>query len=161
MSTPKRVTPQSNPIDSPIQERETTRFAILPWVANVPHWVPKPKDPIFTDMQAKTYKYVDDQVNTSKVIMRKATMLQENGVFFKEIVDLRTQQLLHHIAARAEERGMQINAKKTSLMLASAATSFEPRVRVDLGGETKGASYLKILGRSGLSTWKYQFSYDH
>ena len=59
----------------------------------MPHWVPKPKEPTFTDTDAKTYKYVDDQVNTSKVNMRKAKLLEEDGVFFKEIVDLRTQGL--------------------------------------------------------------------
>ena len=147
MSTPTRVAPQASPTDSPIQAREAVKFAILPRVANVPHWVPKPKDPTFTDSKANTYKYVDDQVNTSKVNMRKARMLVEDGVFFKEIIDLRTQNLLQHIATRAEDRGMQINAKKTSLMLVSAATSFQPRVCVELGGElVKGSDKLKILG---------------
>ena len=95
----------------------------------------------------KTYKYVDDQVNSSKVNMRKAKLLEEDGVFFKEIVDLRIQGLLSHIATRAEERGMLINAKKTSLMLVSAASSFQSRIQVNLGGDSiKGLSSLKILG---------------
>ena len=53
MSTPTRVTPQTALSESPIQARETVRFAILPRVANVPHWVPKPKDPTFTDRDEK------------------------------------------------------------------------------------------------------------
>ena len=44
--------------------------------------------------------------------MRKARLLVEDGTFFKEVVDHRTQGLLNHIAGRAEERGMAINEKK-------------------------------------------------
>ena len=79
--------------------------------------------------------------------MRKARLLTENGAFFKEVIDLKTQGLLQHITDRAESRGMLINAKKTGLMLVSAATSFDPRVRIQLGGEViKGSDSLKILG---------------
>ena len=121
---------------------------MLPRVANIPPWISKPKDPIFKKVGIRTYKYVDDELNSSKVNMRKATMLtDENGNSFKEIVDLSTQRLLQHIASNAEERGMKINAKKTGLMLVSAATSFEARVRIQLNGETiEGTDSLKVLG---------------
>ena len=75
---------------------------------------------------------MDDEVNTSKVNMRQAKLLVDGKILFKEIVDLRTQDLLSHIATRAEAKGMQINAKKTGLMLVSAAASFQPRIRVNL-----------------------------
>ena len=147
MSTPSRVGAADIPTESPIAARETVRFSLLPGVANVPHWIQKPKDPIFNEGSIKTLKYVDDEINCNKVNMRKARLLIEDGVFFKEIVDLRTQRLLQHIADCAENRGMVINAKKTGLMLVSAATSFEARVRVQLGNETiKGSDHLKILG---------------
>ena len=116
-------------------------------MANVLPWIRKPKNPLFTEGTLKSYKFVDDGVNSSKVNKKKATLLVEDGEFFKEIVDLRTQGHLEHMARRAEERGMAINAKKTGLMLVSAATSFKARVRVKLGGETVIESdSLKILG---------------
>ena len=41
---------------------------------------------------------------------------------------------------------MSINAKKTGLMLVSAATSFEPRVKIQLDGQTiSGTDSMKIL----------------
>ena len=82
-STPRRVNQGSELLDSPIQRREPLDFAILPRVANVPHWVKKPKDPEFKPAPIKTYKFVEDEVNTSKVNMRKAKLLVDNGVFFK------------------------------------------------------------------------------
>ena len=95
----------------------------------------------------KSYKFVDDGVNTSKVNMRKAKLLVEEGIFFKEVVDIRTQRHLKHIATKAEDRGMTINADKTGLMLISAATSFQARVRITLQNElVKGADSMKILG---------------
>ena len=38
--------------------------------------------------------------------MRKAKLLVEDSVFFKEVVDTRTQGHLEHVRRRAEERGM-------------------------------------------------------
>ena len=79
--------------------------------------------------------------------MRQAKLLVEGDLFFKEIVDLRSQGLLEHIAAKAETKGMAINAAKTGLMLVSAASSFEARTRLELGGETViGQPSMKILG---------------
>ena len=146
-STPVRVSHRQNPTESPIAAPNTAEFAILPRVANVPPWLRRPKDPTFTSGSISTYKYVDDEVNTSKVNMKKAKMLVENGEFFKEVRDLRTQGLLEHIAHQAELQGMSINAAKTGLMLVSAATSFTPRVQVQLQGETIcGTDKMKILG---------------
>ena len=146
VSTPKRVNmPPSEITESPVQGAPP--FEILPRVANVPHWVPKPKDPIFRPGDLHTYKYVDDEVNTSVVNMRKAKLLIGEEGFFKEVIDNRTQGLLNHIATKAEARGMAINAKKTGLMMVSAATSFEARVSVKLGDQTiKGAKSMKLLG---------------
>ena len=146
-STPKRVGPVCNTAASPIPLRPTQDFTILPRVANVPHWVKKPKDPCFRPSSINTYKFVDDQVNTNKVNMRQAKLLVENNVFFKEIVDLRTERLLEHIASKAKDKGMAINASKTGLMLVSAASSFEARTRLNLGGQKiEGQDSMKILG---------------
>ena len=83
----------------------------------------------------------------NKINMRQAKLLVEGSTFFKEVVDTKTQDLLEHIAARAEEKGMSINAAKTGLMLVSAATSFTPRIKLKLGGETvTGQDSMKILG---------------
>ena len=145
-STPQRIGPTRELHESPIPERRQA-VAFLPRVANVPLWYKKPKDPTFVTGQVKTYKFVDDEVNTSKVNMKQARLLVEEETFFKEVVDLRTQGLLQHIADRAKERGMAINASKTNLMLVSAATSFTPRTRVELDGETvRGSDKIKILG---------------
>ena len=149
MSTPVRVGRSAAEItESPIARvGADIDYAILPRVANVPHWIRKPKDKIYHDKPIKTYKYVDDQVNTSKVNMRRATLLVNDGVFFKDIVDLKTQALLTHIANKAKAKGMAINAAKTGLMLVSAASSFDPRVRIKLEGETvTGQERMKILG---------------
>ena len=74
-------------------------------------------------------------------------MLEEGGTFFKEIIDTRTQSLLTHVAGRAAKQGMAINAAKTGLMIVSAATSFQPKTRVILNGETiLGKKELKVLG---------------
>ena len=146
-STPVRVRSVDEPAASPIVGAGVQSFALLPRVANVPPWIKKPKDPAYSQGELKSYKFVDDGVNSNKVNMRQARLLTEDGAFFKEIVDIRTQNHLERVTARAEERGMLINASKTGLMLVSAATSFEARVRVQVGGETiKGSNSLKILG---------------
>lgn len=112
-----------------------------------PPWIKKPKDPEFRYDRTKTYKYVDDEVNTSKVNMRKARLLLEGDQYFKEIVDTRSQNLLQHIASRARQRGMAINAAKTGLMIVSAASSFKPRVRLELEGqEITGQDSMRVLG---------------
>ena len=133
--------------ESPIAAREGCDFTILPWVANVPPWLPKPKDPHFKSGAVKSYKFVDDNVNTCKINMRQAKMLTENGVCFKEIVDKRTEALLQHVSDKALNKGMIINASKTSLMCMSAAKSFKAKVRVSLEGESVMSNdKLKILG---------------
>lgn len=79
--------------------------------------------------------------------MRRARLLVEDGVNFKEIVDTKTQALLRHVSERAREKGMSINEKKTGLMLVSAATSFQARTRVSLDEETiHGKDCMKVLG---------------
>ena len=146
-STPRRVGRDSEISDSPIPKRPGQEFDILPRVANVPPWIRKPKDPEFKSTPIKTYKYVDDEVNTNKVNMKKAKLLVENGEFFKEIVDIKTQNLLHHNATAAQNKGMVISAAKTGLMLVSAATSFDARVRITLGNQTiTGQDPMKLLG---------------
>ena len=147
VSTPIRVQSTAEITESPIPRSLEQEFTMLPRVANIPHWIRKPKDPTYNEGILKSYKFVDDGVNTSKVNMRKARMLVEDGSFFKEIIDLRTQNHIEKVKRRAEEKGMAINAQKTGLMLVSAATSFEARVRVNIGGETvTGSDSLKILG---------------
>ena len=123
MSTPVRVNQPAKITESPVAA--ATNFTILPRVANILHWIQRPKDPIFKPTKPSTYKYVDDKVNTNKVNMKKARLLVEDDVFFKEVIDVQTLTLLQHMADRARERGMAINAKKTGLMLVSAATSLE------------------------------------
>lgn len=114
---------------------------------NVPHWIQRPKDPKFNEGEIKSYKFVDDSINTSVVNMCKANLLVEEGHFFKEVVDLRTQGLLQHISTKAKDRGMQINAAKTSLVCISAATSFEARIRLTLDNQTvQGQDNIKIQG---------------
>ena len=85
-------------------------------MANVPPWLRKPKDPRFIDTPLKSYKYVDDNVNTSQVNIKQARLLTEGDTTLKEIVDLRTQSHLEHVATNAELKGMAINAEKTGLM---------------------------------------------
>ena len=92
-------------------------------------------------------KFVDDQVNMETVNMRKAKLLVEEGAFFKDVVPVGTERLLEHITTNAEGKGMKINEKKTSLMLVSAATSFDSRARITLRDETvRGSKSMKILG---------------
>ena len=145
-STPTRVRGTANLTDSPIAKAHGADFEMLPRVANVPPWIKKAKDPVYNEGKLNSYKFVDDGVNTSKVNMRKARLLVEDGVFFKEVIDLRTQRHLEHIITKAEERGMAINTGKTGLMLISAATSFQARVRISLQNKLiKGADSMKIL----------------
>ena len=159
-STPSRVGNTLETCASPIQippHTEGINFEFLPRVANVPHWTHKPKDPIFRPTRPKSYKFVDDNVNTSVINMRKAKLLVEEGVFFKDVRDRTTERLLQHVSKKAEEKGMIINSKKTSLMCVSASTSFEPRVRVDLNNETiTGSDSLRILGVTLSSDCSYR-----
>ena len=147
-STPMRVGSRPSTAESPIMATTPPpSIELLPRVANAPHWIPKPKDPAFHCGKIKSYKFVDDGVNTNKVNMKRAQLLEDGTVHFKEIIDLRSQRLLEHVSRRAEDKGMLINASKTGLMLVSASTSFEARVRVELGGKTiTGADRLKLLG---------------
>ena len=93
-STPIRVRETNEPAFSLINGRSTQNFDLLPRVANVPPWIRKAKDPRYREGQIKSYKFVDDGVNTSKVNMQSARMLVDGGTCFKEIVDLRTQGLI-------------------------------------------------------------------
>ena len=85
-------------------QREGVGYEFLPRVANVPHWTRKPKDPIFKPAKPRSYKFVDDNVNTSVVNIWKARLLVDNGVFFKEEYDRTTERLLQHVSANAEKR---------------------------------------------------------
>ena len=146
-STPVRVRSTNELMESPIQAQPKQDFTLLPRVANAPPWIRKPKDPIYEEGRLHSYKFVDDNVNTSKVNMRKAKLLVEDEVFFKEVTDMRTQRHLEAVSRRARERGMAINADKTSLMLVSAATSFKARTSLKLDGKTiSGVDKLKVLG---------------
>ena len=147
-STPSRVRPSTvDAAESPIANRQHNNFKILPRVANIPPWIRKPKDPVFKEGRLKTYKYVDDELNTSVINMRKASLLMQDGVFFKEVTDLRTEGILQHISDRARLSGMKINALKTNLMCVSAAYSFRPRVSVTLDNQKiDGRDNLKLLG---------------
>ena len=145
-STPKRVKDQPETALSPIAGRREN-FRILPRVANVPPWILKPKDPRIRDAGIKSYKFVDDSVNTSPVNMRSAQLLEDESGQFKKIVDKRTESLLQHVAENAQCKGMKINAKKTSLMCVSAAVSFKPLVQVELDGQVVSCKEeMKILG---------------
>ena len=145
-STPVRVREPSEITMSPMQPTQRPQFEILPRVANVPHWVHKPKDPKIKMNPIRLYKFVDDGINSSSVNMRKAKLLVEEGVFFKEVVDIRTEALLNHIAENAQTKGMRINAKKTSIMCISAASSFNPRIRAVVQNQTViGLDSMKIL----------------
>ena len=104
VSTPTRVGPSSEYAASPIMQRANQSFELLPCVANVPNWIPRPKDPRFKEDDSNSYKFVDDGVNTSIVNMCRAKLLVEDGLFFKDVVDLRTQNLLQHISDRARAR---------------------------------------------------------
>ena len=146
-STPSRVRNVKEAIESPIPTRSNQQVSLLPRVANAPPWLRKPKDPRYDEGSIKSYKYVDDNVNTSKVNMKKARLLDEGGTLFKEVIDTRTQDLLTHVAKRAADIGMAINADKTGLMLMSAATSFDARTRLTVNGRTVlGSNTLKLLG---------------
>ena len=150
-STPVRVRQNEELTESPIARQNLSAsrqaFDLLPRVANVPPWLRKPKDPRFIDTPLKSYKYVDDNVNTSQVNMKKARLLTEGDVTFKEIVDLRTQGHLEHVAMNAERKGMAINAGKTGLMIVSAATSFQAKTQLKMGDKTiQGSNTLRILG---------------
>ena len=144
-STPKRVRNQPEAALSPIAGRQE-EFRILPRVANVPPWIPKPKDPKVRDIGLRSYKFVDDSVNTSPVNMRSAQLLEDETGPFKRVVDKRTESLLSHVTCNAVSKGMKINAKKTNLMCVSAATSFRPFVQVELEGQTISCQdKMKIL----------------
>ena len=132
---------------SPVANRRQS-FELLPRVANAPPpWVLKPKDPRLKDRGLRSYKFVDDSVNTSPVNMRSALLLEDCSGPFKKVVDIRMESLLCHVAVNATRKGMKINAKKTSLMCVSAATSFRPLVQIQLEDQTiTGQEKMKILG---------------
>ena len=116
MSTPKRVHggPRYDP-GSPIAPEPVQDFNILPRVANVPPWIRRPKDPTFRPRQIETKKFVDDGVNMSKINLRSASLLVEQGRYFKAVTDPNTEDLLNFIAANAQEKGMIINKKRRDL----------------------------------------------
>ena len=146
VSTPKRVSGQHEPQMSPIAGRRQ-EVQLLPRVANAPSWILRAKDPRIKDRGIRSYKFVDDSVNTSPVNMRGAILLEGEGGLFKQIKDKRTKSLLHHIANNATAKGMRINPAKTSLMCVSAAASFEPQVQIVMDGITiTGEKTMKILG---------------
>ena len=147
-STPKRVHDQPEAKMSPIPRNlQNQGFHLLPRVANAPPWILKPKDPRLVDRGLRSYKFVDDSVNTSPVNLRSAVLLEEGDVLFKNIVDKRTESLLRYVAGNAMNKGMKINASKTSLMCVSAATSFQLRVQVELEGQVIASlDKMRILG---------------
>ena len=147
-STPRRVRNVEELNMSPVQaSKNLPEFRMLPRVANVPPWLHKPKDPKIKKKSVKSYKFVDDGINTCPVNMRQAKLLVSSEGNFKEIVDKRTEGLLNHIAQAAGFKGMKINAKKTSLMCVSAASTFASKVRLQVQGQTvTSQNSMKILG---------------
>ena len=147
-STPKRVRDRPEMDMSPIASGACKRsFELLPRVANIPPWIQKPKDSRLKDRGLRSYKFVDDSVNTSPVNMRGAALLEQDGKFFKQIIHKRTENLLKHIAERAANKRMRINAARTSLICVSAAATFDSKVQVELDGQTiDGTNNMKILG---------------
>ena len=77
----------------------------------------------------KSVKFVDDNVNVGNVSMKECRLLEQNGNLVCETNDLRTQELLAHVAKNAENKGMKIIAAKTGLMCISAAQAITPRHR--------------------------------
>ena len=105
-------------------EREVAYFVFLPKAKNIPPWAKKQKDPTWVDAPITSFKYVDDSANVEKLNLRAEPRVQTTDGTFKKLVPQKTNELLEHIASKAQECGMIVNEAKTTLMCFSAATSF-------------------------------------
>ena len=67
---------------------------------------------------ARKFKYVDDGLIACKINMRSGEILsiRHNGKICQKKHDLLTQKLFRRVVARARERGMVVNNKKTRIL---------------------------------------------
>ena len=148
VSTPLRVTTtRRSPSLSPIRE-DGQEIDLLPRTANAPPWLRRPKDPKWVDKPPMNAKFIDDGIHLAKINMRLERLLYEHGKPIKCVHDSASQAMFNHIVKEASTRGMLVNAKKTALMVFSAATSFEARAILedDQGNKIHSTDSLKMLG---------------
>ena len=96
-------------------------------------------------------KFVDDGMAVTKVNMQTAKVAvgrREGGRPVKEKHDMQTQNVFRRVVARAEERGMVVNHKKTQLLCVSDALSYKAAAFIEDrdGLKLSSGGRLKVLG---------------
>ena len=147
-STPTRVSSNvPEPSLSPMPQIGRD-IELGPRVANVPPWLRTPKEKRWEDREPTVKKFIDDGINIDVVNMLAVQTTLEKNKPVKTVHPVKTQALLEHVTKRANQKGMVVNDKKTTIMCVSAATSYEARARVtDRNGENISSNRsMKVLG---------------
>ena len=98
---------------------------LLPTTRNVPEKLRKRIEPKWRDKTLTVRKFVDDNLQTYKVHMQATQMYREGTKTFKNPRVIKSERMFNHIADRAKEKGLLVNAAKTNLLVVSASKSYE------------------------------------
>ena len=127
-STPERQVNDLNLNISPIQNQGPDQdFIILRNARNVPTTLTRRIKPTWRSRPLGVRKYVDDNIQDEKFHMKRSKSFRQGTVIFKNPRLVRSEKLFKHITSKAKEKDLVMNAKKTNLLIISAARSYEAR----------------------------------
>ena len=92
---------------------------------------------------------MNDSVHVNIVNMTDIHTYQRGeGELYKVTESKRSEEMLHHVTAKANKRGMLVTSKKTGLLCISAATSYSAGAQIRaLNGELiDSTDTMKVLG---------------
>ena len=79
---------------------------------------------------ARTYKYVDDNLQVNTVNMEMAQRGEDSGGKFRDKHVVECQNTFRNTIRRAESKGMKVNAAKTAMLCSIGAQSYSARSHI-------------------------------
>ena len=101
-----------------------------------------------TQKPVLTFKYIDDNVSCEKLNLGNVSISTEGGLPVKIKQALPTQNAFRSITTKAMEKGMVVNASKTTLLCVSDALNYRPRTYIydHDGNKIQSTTSMKVLG---------------
>ena len=98
--------------------------------------------------EARTYKYVDDNLQVNTVNMETAQRGEDSGGNYRDKHVVECQNTFRSTIRKAESKGMKVNAAKTAMLCLSGAQSYSARSHIfsSDGAEVNSGPKIKVLG---------------
>ena len=156
-TNPDSLTARSTPIRNanlpaipilPIGSSVGQDFVLLSTARNVPTELTSRIEPTWRSRPLSVRKFVDDNLQMEKMNMKKQKTYRSPTEIFKNPRVLKSEQMFKHIAKKAYDRGLRVNAAKTNLLVVSASKSYEARAHFFDEDNTRVdcSTNLKALG---------------